>query len=149
MAAFSDRFMVKTSIDKVWDFYTDVKHLELITPKDMKLMIINTTSDRIIQGQEIWISAKIFTRTRTWHSKITFLKLYEYTDEMITGPFKRWIHLHKFYSIDGKRTQIINEIDFRLPYGILGRLLEVYVYNQLKKIFEHRKLITIKVLESY
>lgn len=54
----------------------------------MDLKIINTTSQNIIQGQEIWASSKIFEkikikRTMTWNSKITFLKEYEYIDEML------------------------------------------------------------------
>jgi ligand-binding SRPBCC domain-containing protein len=43
-------------------------------------------------------------RAITWHSKITFLKEYEYSDEMLEGPFKKWRHLHKFHDIiDGKQ----------------------------------------------
>ena len=65
-------------------------------------------------------------RTMTWHSKITFLKKYEYIDEMLAGPFKKWRHLHKFHSIDGKQTEIIDEIEFELPYGILGMLQNIF-----------------------
>ena len=84
----------------------------------------------------------------TWHSRITFLKPYEYIDEMFAGPFKKWRHLHKFNDIDGKeKTEIIDEIEFELPYGILGKLFEGYVYKQLQKIFENRKISTIKFLE--
>jgi hypothetical protein len=60
----------------------------------MDLKIINTTSQNIVQEQEIWVSGKIFEaikikRTMTWHSKITFLKKYEYIDEMLEGTFKK------------------------------------------------------------
>jgi ligand-binding SRPBCC domain-containing protein len=59
----------------------------------MDLKIIKTTNQNIVQGQEIWVSCKIFEtikirRTTRWHSKITFLKEYEYIDEMLEGPFK-------------------------------------------------------------
>jgi ligand-binding SRPBCC domain-containing protein len=56
----------------------------------------------------------------------TFLKAYEYVDEMLVGQFKKWRHLHKFRNIDGKQTEIIDEIEFELPYGILGKLFEGY-----------------------
>jgi ligand-binding SRPBCC domain-containing protein len=145
--------LLKTPIEKVWHFYTNVKHLEIITPKEMDLKIINTTSQNIVQGQEIWVGSKIFEtikikRTMTWHSKITFLKEYEYIDEMLEGPFKKWRHMHKFYNIiDGKQTEIIDEIEFELPYDILGKLLEGYAYKQLQKTFEYRKIATVKALE--
>jgi ligand-binding SRPBCC domain-containing protein len=84
----------------------------------------------------------------TWHSKITFLKAYEYVDEMLAGQFNKWRHLHKFRSIDGKQTEIIDEIEFELPYGILGKLFEGYAYKQLHNIFEYRKIATVKELEN-
>jgi hypothetical protein len=57
--------------------------LETITPKEIDLKIINTTNQKIVQGQEIWASGKIIAKIKrrmTWHSKITFLKPYEYVD---------------------------------------------------------------------
>jgi ligand-binding SRPBCC domain-containing protein len=119
----------------------------------MDLKIISTTGQNIVQEQEIWVSGKIFETTKIkrpmiWHSKITFLKEYEYIDEMLEGPFKKWRHLHEFHNIiDGKQTEIIDEIEFELPYGILGKLFEGYAYKQLQNIFEYRKIATVKALE--
>jgi ligand-binding SRPBCC domain-containing protein len=150
---FRQSFIVQSSIERVWHFYTNIKHLEMITPKEMDLKIINTTSQNIVQGHEIWVSGKIFEamkirRTITWHSKITFLKKYEYIDEMLEGPFKKWRHLHEFHNIiGGKQTEIIDEIEFELPYGILGKLFEGYAYKQLQNTFEYRKIATVKALE--
>jgi len=123
--------------------------LEIITPEQIDLKIINTTSPNIVQGQETWCSGKIIAKRRmSWHSKITFLKRYEYVDEMLAGPFKKWRHLHKFQNIDEKLTEVIDEIEFELPYGMLGKLLEGYSYKQLQKTFEHRKTATVKALEN-
>ena len=119
----------------------------------MDLQIIKTTSQNIGQGQEIWVSGKIFEaikirRKMRWHSKITFLKEYEYIDEMLEGPFKKWRHLHEFHNIiDGKQTEIIDEVEFELPYGMLARLFEGYAYKQLQNTFEYRKIATVKALE--
>jgi ligand-binding SRPBCC domain-containing protein len=64
------------------------------------------------------------------------------------SPFKKWMHLHKFRNIDGKQTEIIDEIEFELPYGILRKLFEGYAYKQLQNIFESRKIATVKELEN-
>ena len=153
MRTFRHSFIVNSSIERVWHFYTDVRHLEIITPKQMDLKIISTTSQNIVQGQEIWVSSKIFEamkirRALTWHSKITFLKEHEYIDEMLEGPFKKWRHLHEFHNIiDGKQTKIIDEVEFELPYGILGKLFEGHAHKQLQNVFEYRKTATVKALE--
>src|SRR6476469_7300015 len=148
LPTYKHSFIVNSNVDRVWNFYTDIKHLEIITPKKMDLKVIKSTSQKIIQGQEAWFSCKIILK-RTWHSKITFLKQYEYVDEMNKGLFKKWIHSHKFEDIsNGKQTEVIDKVNFELPYGLLGKLFESYAYDQLHKIFEHRKIMTIKELEN-
>jgi ligand-binding SRPBCC domain-containing protein len=71
---------------------------------------------------------------------------------MLTGPFKKWRHLHKFYSVDNnnkqKQTQVIDEIHFELPCGIIGKLFDGYAYRRLEKLFCSRKLTTIRALEN-
>ena len=54
---------------------------------------------------------------------------------------------YRFHNIEGKQTEIIDEVEFELPYGILGKLIEDYAYKQLQDIFEYRKITTIKALE--
>jgi ligand-binding SRPBCC domain-containing protein len=130
--------------------------LEIITPKEMDFKIINSTSPNIVQGQEIWVTGKLFAKRRMrWHSRITSFKPYEYIDEMISGPFKKWKHLHKFVNNDAKQktiatimTEVKDEIEFELPYGILGRVFENYAYRQLQNTFEYREIATIKALAN-
>jgi ligand-binding SRPBCC domain-containing protein len=129
--------------------------LEIITPKELELRIVNCTSQKFTQGTEIWIEGKIMMiisfKKSQWHSKITYLKPYEYVDEMLKGPFKKWRHLHKFDSIDDgkKQTKIIDKVEFQLPYSsIVEKLFEGYAYKQLHKVFEQRKAATIKALEN-
>jgi ligand-binding SRPBCC domain-containing protein len=92
LRTFNHAFVVNNDIDRVWEFYTDIKHLEIITPKEMSLKIINAAGQKLTQGSEISIVGKITLRKSTWHSRITSLKPYEYVDEMLKGPFKKWRH---------------------------------------------------------
>src|SRR5207245_9114379 len=94
LPAFKHSFVVNSHIDRVWEFYTDIKHLEIITPKEMKLKVTNATSQKLTQGSEIWLEGRIMMiRKRSkWHSMITSYSVYQqqylYVDEMLTGPFK-------------------------------------------------------------
>lgn len=66
---------------------------------------------------------------------------------MLSGPFKRWKHVHKFlYDIEQNQTEVVDEVEFELPYGLVGKMLEGFVTNQLRKIFDHRRRITIEEL---
>jgi len=144
---FRHSFTVKAAINRIWDFYTDIGHLEVITPPDMRLRLVKSTHQRLVQGSEVWLTGVLLTRSN-WHSRITLLAPYEYVDEMLTGRFQVWKHVHGFNKIDDNTTEVIDEIDFQLRYGLLGRLFEGYVYSQLEKIFDHRKKATIKALEN-
>jgi len=99
LQAFKHSFVVNSSIDRVWEFYTDIKHLEIITPREMKLKVTNATSQKLSQGSEIWLEGKLVITMRRWHSIIKSLSPYQYVDEMLTGPFKKWRHSHIFYAI--------------------------------------------------
>ncbi len=113
----------------------------------MQLRLVKTTHQKLVQDSEVWLTGILLTRSN-WHSKITSLAPYQYIDEMLTGRFRVWKHVHGFRRVDDNTTEVIDEIDFQLHYGLLGRIFEGYVYSQLEKIFEYRKQATIKTLEN-
>ncbi len=143
---------MNSPIDRVWEFYTDIKHLEIITPVEIELKITSATSQKLIQGSEFWLEGKLMISRRKWHSVIKSIRPYQYLDEMLTGPLRKWRHLHKFHDIhineDQKQTEVIDEVDFELPYSLVGRLFEGYVCKRLEKFFDYRKAATIKRLED-
>ena len=146
MIKFIHKFIINEDIEKVWEFYTDIRHLEIITPKKLNLKIVNTTNQKIILGQETIISAKIMIIQTTLHSKITFFQQYEYIDEMLEGPFIKWKHTHKFIRINSNKTEIIDKVEFILPYGLFGKIVSIFFTKILRQLFEHRKDETIKYL---
>jgi ligand-binding SRPBCC domain-containing protein len=144
--SFRHSFIVNAEINKVWEFYTDIGHLEVITPPKMQLRLVKSTHQKLVQGSEVWLTGVLLTKSN-WHSKITSLTPYQYVDEMLTGRFRVWKHLHSFRKVDDK-TEVVDEIDFELRYGLLNGIFESYVYSQLQKIFVHRMESTIRALEN-
>ncbi len=147
MRRFTHSFVVDSNIDDVWKFYTDINHLKIITPERMKLEILTGESDILKEDTEWILQARLVTNTR-WKSRITYLRPYVYVDEMVSGRFKVWKHMHQFNKITNTKTEIVDRIDFELLFGIVGKLLENYVMQKLYKIFEFRKNITIETLQK-
>ena len=147
LKTFHHSFVVDVPIDKVWSFYTDLRHLEIITPKRLDLKIIESSSNKITLGQTAHFSSKLLTRI-TWKTKITACKPYTYVDEMSNSLFKRWKHTHVFHKINKNQTKITDEIEFELQYGFLGKMFEWYALDKLKKIFSHRQQTTIEALDN-
>jgi ligand-binding SRPBCC domain-containing protein len=144
---FKHSFTLSTHVEKVWEFYTDIEHLNLVTPKEVNLKVLDSTGKRFIQGTQFWIRGRILLFPIEWHSVIKSITPYEYVDEMLSGPFRRWVHLHKFrYDFELKQTQVVDEVGFELPYGMLGKLLDGLAIYELQKIFEYRKKTTVELL---
>jgi ligand-binding SRPBCC domain-containing protein len=73
-------------------------------------------------------------------------------DEMVPNeskrpPFQMWKHEHTFNEIEDCKTQVIDRIEFGLPYGFIGKILEFYIGFKLRKIFNYRKTATIKFVD--
>jgi ligand-binding SRPBCC domain-containing protein len=147
MRIFRHAFTVSANIDKVWEFYTDIEHLQVVSPPHIKLRLVRSTDKRLVQNSEVWLSGILLTRSN-WHSKITSLGHYQYVDEMLSGRFRVWKHVHGLRKIDDNTTEVIDEIYYELHYGLLGRIFEGYVYSQLERIFAYRKQATVNALES-
>jgi ligand-binding SRPBCC domain-containing protein len=153
MKNFQNEFEVYSNIDSVWEFYTDVKHLEIISPRDIKLKLAECTDRILREGTVACFDGKIIIGAR-WCSKITFFEKYEYVDEMIQNenkkpPFPLWYHRHIFEFIEVSKTRVIDKINFEMPFGFIGKLLESYFETKLQKIFEHRAYATKKFLEHH
>lgn len=43
------------------------------------------------------------------------------------------------YDIEQNQTEVVDEVEFELPYGLVGKMLEGFATNQLRKIFDHRR----------
>jgi uncharacterized protein len=66
-----------------------------------------------------------------------------FRDEQASGPFARWVHSHRFESIDATRTRLVDHIDYRLPLGVLGRVLGgPFVRAKLARAFAYRHAVT-------
>lgn len=147
MKLFRSSFRISCALERVWEFYTDVNHLKIVTPKELDLNVLDYTSRKFTQGTEFRIEGKILFQKREWHSVIASIRPYEYVDIMLSGPFKRWRHVHKYYyDIEQNQTEVVDEVEFELPYGLVGKMFEGFASYRLRKIFDHRRRMTIEEL---
>ena len=152
MKHFYHEFEVDCDIGKVWKFYTNIRHLEVISPEEIKLNLIHSSDEILKKGSVACFSGKLIINAK-WCSRITFFEKYEYVDEMVRyenrdPPFKIWKHRHTFKEMNYHKTGVMDQIQFELPYRILGKVLESFVVFQIGNIFNHRKLMTIEHLGS-
>lgn len=129
------------TIDQAWDFLSNPNNLSEITPKYMNFKILSGAERSIYPGQIIQYKVSpILGLNLKWVTEITHVLDKEYfVDEQRFGPYSLWHHKHFIKEIDGG-IEMVDIVDYKLPFGILGQLAHpIFVKNKLKQIFEFRE----------
>lgn len=124
-----------------WNFFSDPKNLQRITPPDMDFEIKSELPASIYPGQIIIYQIKLLPYIKiNWVTEITHVVEGNYfVDEQRFGPYKFWHHQHLFNEVEnGMEVQDI--VNYAIPFGILGRLINsLFIKSRLDKIFQYRK----------
>ncbi|WP_420601427.1 SRPBCC family protein [Flagellimonas sp.] len=129
------------SKQEAWDFLKNPKNLKQITPDHMGFHILSEVDKPIFPGQIIQYKVNPFPGVSTkWVTEITHVLEGRYfVDEQRFGPYTLWHHKHFIEAVDGG-VQMEDIIDYKLPFGILGRMVHpILVKKQLIKIFKYRE----------
>ncbi|MEO9511562.1 MAG: SRPBCC family protein [Flavobacteriaceae bacterium] len=133
--------LLPISKQEAWDFISNPKNLNVITPKHMGFNIISGDDRPMFSGQIIQYVVKPFPLLRTkWVTEITHVSVGKYfVDEQRFGPYSFWHHKH-FLKETKDGIEMEDIIDYKIPFGILGKLAhQIFVRKKLQCIFEYRK----------
>ena len=128
------------SISQAWDFFSNPKNLEAITPDHMGFKITSEEPGRCYSGQIISYNIRPLPFFKSsWVTEITFINApHSFIDEQRFGPYSMWHHEHMFEET-ANGVLITDKVSYKIPLGPLGKLANaLFVRNQLIKIFEYR-----------
>jgi len=132
---------LNASIEDVWDFASSPKNLKKITPDYMNFVIKSKNrEEKIYPGMIICYKVSPLLKIPTsWVTEITHVEKNKFfVDEQRVGPYKIWHHEHLFKQ-EEKGVLMIDIISYKLPFGILGRLVNYFFINKkINKIFNYR-----------
>lgn len=129
------------TIEQAWDFFSNPKNLDEITPAAMSFHIISDLPDKVYEGLIIKYKIKpMLNIPVTWITRISMVNApFCFMDEQLKGPYKVWKHEHHFKSVDGGvlMTDILN---YDIGKGIIGSIAgKLFVHKKVKEIFEFRR----------
>jgi len=136
---------------EAWDFLSDPKNLKTITPNYMGFEILSGAAERMYAGQIIqYIVTPVFGIPTKWVTEITHVQEGSYfVDEQRFGPYDLWHHKH-FINPIKNGVEMIDIIDYKIPFGFLGRIAHpLLVAPKLKEIFEYRKNALVALFGPY
>jgi ligand-binding SRPBCC domain-containing protein len=133
--------------ERVFDFFADAGNLERITPPELNFHIITPQPIDIKKGALIDYKLKLRGIPLTWKTKISVWNPpVEFVDEALKSPYKQWIHRHRFTVLPDGRTQIDDEVRYRLPFEPFGDIGHFLVRRELDYIFDFRQKTVAEIL---
>ena len=124
---------------EVFAFFAEAANLERITPPELRVEIVTPQPLHLVEGTLIDYQLRLLGVPLRWQSQIirwdppgTFV------DAQRRGPYKSWIHTHRFREVEGE-TIIEDAVEYCLPYWPLGELVYPLVRRQLHRIFRYRQ----------
>ncbi|AXR81586.1 SRPBCC family protein [Natrarchaeobaculum sulfurireducens] len=134
MPTYERQTRVRAPFEDVWEFHSRASGLEALTADWMGLRVESVIGpdgesdpDVLEVGSELDVSIRPFDvgPRQHWTSVIVEREREDgaavFRDEMVHGPFDRWVHTHSFFA-DGDETIVRDRVDYTLPFGPIGRL---------------------------
>lgn len=128
-------------IDEVFAFFADAQNLEKITPHWLGFKILSMSTNSISEGTVIRYRLRLNGIPISWRTDICeWNPPHCFVDEQTEGPYKRWRHTHRFEA-HGGRTKMIDEVQYSLPLGVLGRIVHALkLRGDVNRIFDYRRV---------
>lgn len=133
---------VKANLDDVFRFFSRPENLQKITPPDLSFKILTPSPIEMKAGAVIDYQIKLGFIPLKWRTLIeSYDPPHRFVDTQQKGPYAYWHHLHQFKQ-EGERVLLEDIVDYRLPFGLLGRMVHaISVKKQLEHIFNHRQKV--------
>lgn len=131
---------VPLPIHQAFDFFSDVKNLETLTPEFLKFKVLSKSTDELQDGTQINYRLQLHGFPVRWQSTIIDWKPTQgFADIQTRGPYAYWYHRHEFEEQDGG-TLIRDKATYRIPFWVFGEILaSATVRKDLESIFSYRR----------
>lgn len=132
-----------------FDWHAQPGTLRRLLPPWEKITI-HSAAEGIHDGARVVMSVPVGPLRKRWIAEHTdFQEGREFTDIQISGPFRSWRHRHVFNPIDETSCELVDEIDYELPLGTVGKAGSSFARKQLEQMFAYRHARTAAEIETH
>ena len=115
MNSLKTEVVINASIETVFAFFSKAENLEQLTPQWLRFKILTPLPVIINKDSLITYRIKLFYIPMRWKTKITdWEPPHRFTDVQLKGPYKTWIHEHRFIA-QGNKTKMTDIVHYEVP----------------------------------
>lgn len=136
---FVKRSRINAPVSDVFKWHARPGALERLSPPWDPIQVIRRTGG-ILPGAEVYLKMKLGPFSYPWHARHSdYDEDRLFRDQQVKGPFRSWIHTHRFEP-DGERACFMEDhIEYRLPAHSLSHVFaKSIIQKKLTRIFNYR-----------
>ena len=133
---FESSIWLPQPLSEIFSFFSDAHNLSALTPPWLRFEVLTPAPISMKRGTAIDYRLRMHGVPIRWQSEITVWEPPDrFVDEQRRGPYRLWIHEHRFSEQDG---QTLAEDHVRYAVCGGGLVNWLLVASDLAKIFEYR-----------
>lgn len=143
MPRFVRESLIQAPADVVFAFHEAPDAFERLQPPWQTTQILQPPSSLEV-GTRVVLKVKLGPLWQTVEAEhIGYEPGRSFTDRMVRGPFRRWVHHHVVEPEGEQACRLIDDIDYQLPLPPLGDLFGgLFARRELRRLFEYRHRVT-------
>jgi ligand-binding SRPBCC domain-containing protein len=133
---YTDSLWIARPRDEVFDFFSEARNLELITPRWLSFNVLTPEPIEMHAGALIDYRLSWRGIPLRWRTEIEVWEPpHRFVDNQIRGPYRLWRHEHLFEEENGG-TRVSDIVRYAAPGGAL--INRLFVARDVRRIFDHR-----------
>ena len=150
MSEFAIRSEFDLPVSSLFGWHMQVGAFERLNPPWRPLCIVSKEGS-IENGGTVTVKLPfIGNRGIKWKVKHEgYVKDKSFRDVQTKGFFSHWAHQHNFSGIGNNKSELEDNISYKLPLGPVGKTFSKLVNNNLTSMFQYRHRITTMDLETH
>lgn len=151
MGTFHAETIIAAPVAEVFAFHRDTRNAKRIGHPAQPILAVEGDFP-LDEGDEVVLKVLVLPLPVPQRWRVRVSRLEEpslLVDETLDGPFRRFVHEHRFEDLGDGRTRLTDHVEYELPFGRLGRLADaLFVRRLMGPTFRHRQRRTRELLEA-